>query len=104
MTASRDCGPKAVSRLSAPPRLILEVGALRRCRWSEPSGERIREAHMGSFSYPGDISVGPNQHGTGSRNRANDRKLPRTSVFDVDRVDPIHPWSDVEVPGPTEVE
>src|SRR5262245_13784987 len=85
-------------------RLLLEGGALRRCRWSEPGGQRIREAQMGSVSHPGDISVGPNQHGSGSRNCAKYRKLPHTGVFDVDRLDPIRPWGDVEARGLAEIE
>ena len=51
-----------------------------------------------------DISVGPDQHGGGSSDRAECRKLPRTDVFGVDQLNPIRPWSDVEAAGLTEVE
>jgi len=42
------------------------------------------------------VSVGPNQHGSGSSDRAKYRKLPDTNVFSVDQLNPIRPWSDVE--------
>ena len=58
----------------------------------------------GAVSHPGDISVGPNQHGGGSSDRAEHRKLPQTSVFGVDQLNPIRPRSDVEAAGLTEVE
>src|SRR5437763_9133483 len=72
---------------------------LRCCRWSEPGGERLTEADIGSLSYPGDIAVGPDQHGNGSRNRAGHRKLPHPIVFDIDQLDPIRPRRDIEAPG-----
>ncbi len=56
------------------------------------------------LSHPGDISVGPDQHGGGSGDRAKYRKLPRTDVFGVDQLDPIRPWRDVEAAGLAEVE
>ena len=31
-------------------------------------------------AHPGDIAVGPDQHGSGSRDRAKDRKLPRPII------------------------
>gem|GEM_PF-6440074 len=34
---------------------------------------------MGWVSHPGNVSVGPNQHGTGSSDRATYRKLPQTT-------------------------
>jgi hypothetical protein len=57
-----------------------------------------------AVSHPGDISVGPNQHGSGSSDPAEYRKLPLTNVFGVDQPDPIRPWSDVEAAGLAEVE
>ena len=57
-----------------------------RGRRSEPGGQRVSEAHLGSVSYPGHISVGPNQHGGGSSDRPDCRKLPRTDVFGVDQL------------------
>jgi hypothetical protein len=62
------------------------------------------EPRLGSVSHPGDISVGPNQHGGGSSDRPECGKLPRTEVFAVDQLNPIAPWSDVEAAGLTEVE
>ena len=59
---------------------------------------------IGPVSGPGNMTVWPNQHGSGSRNCAEDRKLPRAGIFGVDRPDPIRPRSDVEVPGLAEIE
>src|SRR5258708_29881347 len=50
------------------------------------------------------MPVGPNQHGGGSSDRPECRKLPRTDIFGVDQLNAICPWSDVEVPALTEVE
>src|SRR5262249_11113819 len=55
-------------------------------------------------SHPGNISVGPNQHGSGSSDRTKYRKLPHTNIFSVDQLNAIRPWSDVEASGLTEVE
>ena len=52
--------------------------ALRRGRRSEPGGQRVSEPQLGSVSHPGHVSVGPDQHGGGSGDRAEYRKLPRT--------------------------
>ena len=73
-------------------------------RRSEPGGQRVGEPQLGSVAHPGHISVGPNQHGGGSSDRPECRKLPRTHVFGVDRLNPIRPGSDVEAAGLTEVE
>ena len=62
------------------------------------------EPQVGSVSHPGHVSVRPNQHGGGRRDRAQYRKLPDTNVFGVDQLNPIRPWSDVEAAGLTEVE
>src|SRR5262249_58765515 len=52
----------------------------------------------------GDISVRSNEHDGGRRNRADHQNLPRADVPGVDRLNAIHPWSDVEGGGLTEVE
>ena len=85
-------------------RLILEGGALRRSTRSEPGGERVSEPQLSHVSHPRHISVRPNQHGAGSRDRPECRKLPRTDVLGVDQPDPICPRSDVEAAGLAEVE
>ena len=51
---------------------------------------------MGSISHPGHVSVRADQQDRGSRNYAEDRKLPGTTVFDVKRPDPVCPWRDVD--------
>jgi hypothetical protein len=48
---------------------------------------------MGVVSHPGDMSVGANEHGGGSRDRADNGKLPNADVFGVDQLNPIRPWS-----------
>ena len=58
---------------------------LRRGRRSEPGGQRVSEPHLRDVADPRHISVGTNQHGGGSRDRAKRRKLPRTGVFGVDQ-------------------
>src|SRR5215472_15302123 len=73
-------------------------------RRSEPGGERVREPRVGSVSYPHHMSVGPNQHGSGSTDRAKYRKLPRTAIVRVAHLNPIRPWRDVEAAGLTEIE
>src|SRR5207244_12825711 len=90
--------------MRAPRRLILEAGGLRRSRRSEPGGQRFRESELGSVSDPGNVSVGPDQHGSGSCDRAEYRELPLPLVARVDQLDPVRPWSDVEAAGLTEVE
>src|SRR5258708_29858675 len=50
------------------------------------------------------MSIGPNQHGTWGRDGAKYGKLPDTTIFGVDQLDPIGPWRDVEATGFTEVE
>src|SRR3954468_19254574 len=57
-----------------------------------------------AVSDPRDVSVGPNQHGSGSSDRAEHRELPHISVSSVDPLNPIRPWSDIEGAGLTEVE
>src|SRR6266540_7465733 len=62
------------------------------------------EPQVGSVSRPGDMSVGPNQHGRGRHDRAKYRKLPNTRILSVDEPNSIRPWRDVEAAGLTEVE
>src|SRR5438105_11920441 len=93
-----------VRSMRAPRILILEPGGSRRSRRSEPGGQRFRESELGSVSDPGNVSVGPDQHGSGSGDRAKYRKLPRTDIFSIDQLDPVSPWSDVKAAGLTEVE
>src|SRR4029077_104381 len=50
------------------------------------------------------MSVGPNQDGSGSSDRAKYRELPHTGILSVDQLNPIRPWSDVQATGLTEVE
>ena len=59
---------------------------------------------MGWVSYPGHISVGPDQHGRRGGDRPERRKLPRTVVGGVEQLNSIRPGSDVEAAGLTEVE
>jgi hypothetical protein len=73
-------------------------------RRSEPSGERVDEPPLGQVSHPGHVSVGPNQHGGGSSDHTECRKLPWASVLGVDQLNPVRPWSDVEAAGLTEVD
>ena len=77
-------------------------------RWTswcpEPGSQRVAQSGICAVSHPGDISVGPNQHGGGSGDRAKYRKLPQADIFSVDQLDPIRPWSNVEAAGLTEVE
>ena len=62
------------------------------------------ESGVGSVSDPGDVSVGPDQDGGGSGDRAEHRKLPSAGILSIDQLDPVGPWSDVEAAGLTEVE
>jgi len=59
---------------------------------------------VSSVSYPGNVSVGPNQHGSGGRHQAEYRKLPRTGGFNIYQLNPIGPRSDVADAGLAEVE
>ena len=58
---------------------------------SEPGGQGVTKALVRAFSDPGDVSVGPNQHGRGSSDRAEHRELPHTVVSSVEALDPIRP-------------
>ncbi len=63
-----------------------------------------RRAGVSPLSDPADVAVGPNQHGSGSSDRAEHRKLPRTGVSSVDQLDAVSPRSDVEAARLAEVE
>src|SRR5262249_47438208 len=71
---------------------------------AEPSGERVSEALLRQVAHPSYISVGPNQHGSGSSYGAKHRKLPRTNTCSADPPDPTPPWRNAEAPGLTEIE
>ena len=73
-------------------------------RRSEPGGERVGEPRLALLSDPGDVSVGPDQHGRGSGDRPEHRKLPRAGVLGVDQLHAIRPRRDVEAAGLAEVE
>src|SRR4029450_14147079 len=55
-------------------------------------------------AHPGHTAVRPDQHGGGSSDRPDRRKLPPTNVFGVDQLNAIGPWSDVEAAWLTEAE
>src|SRR4030088_2062188 len=50
------------------------------------------------------MSIGTDQYGSGSGDRAKCRKFPHAVVFGVDQLNAIRPRSDVEAAGLTEVE
>src|ERR1700749_3419379 len=80
------------------------ASALRRSRRSEPGGHRVWEPLAGYVAHPGDISVGPDQHSSGSSDLAEYRKIPGATIFGVDQLNPVRPRSDVEAAGLTEIE
>src|SRR3954467_15153256 len=82
----------------------MRAWTLRPMRRSEPGGQRVRKVQAVAVSHPGDMSVGPDQHGTRSGDRAKCRKFPHAVVSGVDQLDPIRPRSDVEAAWLTEVE
>src|SRR5215467_14126654 len=59
---------------------------------------------MASISHPGYIAVGPDQHGSRSRDGSDDRKLQYAGILGVDPPNPVRPWRDVEAVGLAEVE
>src|SRR4051794_37228664 len=71
---------------------------------SEPGGQRFRKPQVGALSRPSNVSVGTDQHGSGSSDHAKYRKLPRADIFSIDQLDPVTPWSEVKSAGLTEVE
>jgi len=62
------------------------------------------ESGVCAVAHPGDVSVGPDQHGAGSRNFPKCGELPRTCVGGVNYLNPIRPSNDVELAGLTELE
>ena len=44
---------------------------------------------MGSVPDPGNVSVRPGQHGSGSSDHAKYRKLPQADIFSIDELDPV---------------
>ena len=70
----------------------------------EPGGQRVTEPPMAAVSHPGDVAVGPDQHGRRSSDRAQHRELPGAGVRRVDQLDPTRPWSDVDSSRVAEVE
>jgi hypothetical protein len=71
---------------------------------SKPGGQGVTKALVRAVSDPRDVSVGPDQRGSGSRNRAEHRELPHPGVSSVDPSNPLHPWIDVEGARLTEIE
>ena len=60
----------------------------------EPPGKRVGQAGaVGAVPHPGDIAVGPDQHGTRIGNRAKYRKLPIAIIFRVDHLAPDPPMA-----------
>ena len=55
------------------------------CGWRpEPPGKRVGQAGVGAVPHPGDIAVGPDQHGGRIGNRAKYRKIPIANNFRVE--------------------
>jgi hypothetical protein len=73
-------------------------------RYAAEGGSNQVVKQLAQVSHPANISVGPNQYGSRSRDRADYPKLPGTDVFSVDQPNPIGPWRDVEAARSTEVE
>src|SRR4029079_11762603 len=72
---------------------------------AEPGGQGVSEPRLSEVSGPGHISIRPDQHGFGTRDRSDHWKLPRTNVRGVDQLNPICPWSNRDaVPRFAEVE
>src|SRR5262245_40957680 len=99
-------GSRVRSPAGSPPLLFLPVTS----DWplplwrSKPSGEGGSQAPVSLVSDPCHRSVGPDQDGIGSSDRADDGKLPRAEIFGVDQLNPICPRGDIEAPLPIEVE
>src|SRR3954453_3215319 len=71
---------------------------------SEPGAEGVTKAAVCAISDPHDVAVGPNQHRSGSSDRAEHWELPRTSVASVDLLYAIRPCRDVERAGLAHIE
>src|ERR1700709_2741940 len=78
--------PSRVTWLTTATRIELTLS-----RRPEPGGQRFGESGVGSVSDPGDVSVGPDQHGGGSGDHAEHRQLPLPVVARVDQLDPVGP-------------
>ena len=71
--------PLVPERCMAPPGWV--TAGSRFSSWcSEPGGEGVTQSRIRAVPHPGDISVGPDQHGGGSGDRAEHRKLPHAGV------------------------
>ncbi len=64
--------------------------------WPEPGGKRFAQSLIRAVSDPRDVSVGPDQHGGGSGDRAEHREFPRAIIASLDQTHPIRPGRDVE--------
>src|SRR6202050_208049 len=71
---------------------------------SEPVSQGVTQSGLRTVPYPGDISVGPDQHGCRSGDLAKYRKLPRADILSIDQLDPVSPRRDLNAPPLTEVE
>src|SRR5580704_16174780 len=71
---------------------------------SEPRCEGLTQSLIGAASDPGDVSVRPDQHSTGSGDRAKYRQLPGTCVLSIEQLDTVRPRCDVKAANLAEVE
>src|ERR1700693_1673490 len=92
------------------PKVILPDGKSQRCVdlpavtvpsswWTEPRSQGVTQSRFGAVPHPGDMSVGPDQHGSGSGDRAKYRKFPQPDIFSIDHLDPVRPRCDAEAAG-----
>src|SRR5436190_10915007 len=95
-----------VARTATLMRYVWRVqwSALCRGRRSEPGGQRVGEPRVGEVSYPGDVSVGPDQHGRRSGDLSQHGELPHPDILSVDQLHSSRPRRDVEPAGLTEVQ
>src|SRR5215217_1032606 len=63
---------------------------------AEPSLERLVQAHVRTVPYPGDVAIGPDQHGPGPRDGAEHRQLPGAFIAGVDPAYPLRPRRNVD--------
>src|ERR1700679_2599867 len=71
---------------------------------SEPGSQGFAQSGLRAAPHPRDISVGSDQHGGGSGDRAQDRKFPQFDTLSFDQLDTVSPRSDGKAAGLTEVE
>ena len=69
-----------------------------------PCHRAASEPMARSVARPGNISVGPDQHGGGSAHRADYRKTPFANIFRIGQLNATGPWTDVDAAGLTEVQ